>query len=152
MGENPYENAFPVDIDTDKVKTVGHLKDAIKEKIDDNVKAKNIKLWKVDISLKEENKKLNLINTKININIKEELDGVELLPLSKISKHFSSQPADEHIHIIIQHPVEMKEIYCSTTYGHKTKKFQWTVTCGQITFSFEVSASHMFHISRWDRR
>ena len=44
VSENPYENAFPVDIDTNKVKTVGHLRDAIKKKIDDNVKAKDLKL------------------------------------------------------------------------------------------------------------
>ncbi|RGB23086.1 hypothetical protein C1646_729234 [Rhizophagus diaphanus] len=62
---------------------------------------------------------LVLVNTKININIKEELGGEELPPFSKISKHFSSQPADEHIHIIIQRPVEMKEVHCTVTYGHK---------------------------------
>src|SRR2546421_420199 len=109
VGENPYENAFPVDIDTNKVKTVGHLKDAIKEKLHpkfENVTANDIKLWKVDISFEEENKKLELVNTKINVNIKDELGGAELLPLSKISKHFPSQPADEHIHIIIQRPPE----------------------------------------------
>src|SRR5436190_10395046 len=92
VGENPYENAFPVDIDTNKVKTVGHLKDAIKEKLHqkfENVTANDIKLRKVDISFEEENEKLNLVNTKINVNIKEELDGVELLLLSKIIKHFS---------------------------------------------------------------
>ncbi|UZO10957.1 uncharacterized protein OCT59_002534 [Rhizophagus irregularis] len=62
------ENAFPVDIDTNK-------------------------LWKVDISF-EENKKLELVNTKINANIKEDLGSEELSPLSKISKHFTFQPAD----------------------------------------------------------
>ncbi|CAB4443950.1 unnamed protein product [Rhizophagus irregularis] len=67
-------------------------------------------LWKVDISLEEQNEKFKLVNTKINVNIKEELGGVELLPLSKISKHFSS-PADEHTHIIIQRPVETKEFH-----------------------------------------
>ena len=43
VGENPYKNAFPVDIDTNKVKTVGHLKDTIKEKLHpkfENVTAK----------------------------------------------------------------------------------------------------------------
>ena len=111
VGENPYENAFPVDIDTNKVKTVGHLKDAIKEKLHpkfENVTANDIKLWKVDISLEEENEKHDLVNTKINVNIKVELEGVELPPLSKISKHFPSQPADEHIHIIVQRSVETK--------------------------------------------
>jgi len=128
VGENPYDNSFPVDIDTNKVKTVGHLRDAIKEKIDDNVKAKDLKLWKVDISFEKENKKLELVNTKINVNIKEDLGGEELPPLSKISKHFSSQPADEHIHIIVQRPVETKEVLCTATYGRKSANFQWTVS------------------------
>ncbi|RGB25122.1 hypothetical protein C1646_772166 [Rhizophagus diaphanus] len=115
VGENPYENVFEVDIE--KNRSISKFKDAIKEKIDDNVKAKDLKLWKVDISLEEENEKLELVNTKINVNIKEELGGVELLPLSKISKHFSSQPADEHIHIIVQRPIETKEVHCIATYG-----------------------------------
>ena len=103
VGENPYENAFAVEIDTTKL--VSFFKDATKEKNAQafaNVDAKDIKLWKVDISFEEENEKLKLVNTKINVNIKEELEGVELKPLSKISKHFPSQPADEHIHIIVQ--------------------------------------------------
>ncbi|GBC32911.2 hypothetical protein GLOIN_2v1571020 [Rhizophagus irregularis DAOM 181602=DAOM 197198] len=128
VGESPYENAFQVVIDTTQIKTVALLKDAIKEKIDDNVKAKDLKLWKVDISFEEENEKLKLVNTKINVNIKEELEGVELKPLSKISKYFTSQPADEHIHIIVQRPVETKEVHCTATYGRKSANFQWTVS------------------------
>ena len=138
VGENPYENAFPVDIDTNKVKTVGHLRDAIKENqkpFFDNIAPKELKLWKVDISLKEENEKLIAVNTKINVNIKEDLGGEELPPLSKISKHFISQPADEHIHIIVQRPVKTKEVHCTATYGRKSEKFLWAVTRGQITLS-----------------
>ncbi|GET02143.1 hypothetical protein GLOIN_2v1571020 [Rhizophagus clarus] len=70
------KHSFPVDIDTNKVKTVGHLKDVIKENqkpFFDNVAPKVLKLWKVDISLEEENEKLELVNTKINVNIKEDL-------------------------------------------------------------------------------
>ena len=131
VSENPYENAFPVDINTNKVKTVGHLKDAIKEKLHpkfENVTANDIKLWKVDISLEKENKKLELVNTKINVNIKEELEGIELKPLSKISKHFPYQPADEHIHIIVQRPTKTKEVHITATYNRIKKIFQWTVT------------------------
>ncbi|GBC45599.2 hypothetical protein GLOIN_2v1571020 [Rhizophagus irregularis DAOM 181602=DAOM 197198] len=91
VGENPYDNAFNVKLN--KTEAVSELRDAIKEKIDDNVKAKDLMLWK------------------------EELSGVELPPLLKISKHFTSQPADEHIHIIVQRPVEMKEVHCTATYG-----------------------------------
>ena len=117
VGENPYENAFAVEIDT--MKLVSFFRDAIKEKNTQafaNVDAKDIKLQKVDISFEEENKKLKLINEKININIKDELEGVELKLLLKISKHFSFQLADEHIHIIVQHPVKTKEVYCTATY------------------------------------
>ncbi|GES96835.1 hypothetical protein GLOIN_2v1571020 [Rhizophagus clarus] len=52
----------------------------------------------------------------MNINIKEELEGVELKLLSKISKYFPFQLADKHIHIIVQYPVEIKEVYCTVTY------------------------------------
>ena len=99
-GENPYDNAFNVKVN--KTEAVSELRDAIKEKKQNdfaNVDADKLKLWKVDISLEEENNKFELVNTKINVNIKDELEGEELPPLSKISKHFSSQPADEHIHI-----------------------------------------------------
>src|SRR3954453_17206535 len=134
VGENPYENAFEVDIE--KNKSISKFKDAIKEKLHpkfENVTANDIKLWKVDISLEKENKKLELVNTKINVNIKDELGGIELKPLSKISKHFSSQPADEHIHIIVQRPVETKEVHCTATYGRKSANFQWTVTRETVT-------------------
>ncbi|UZO21093.1 uncharacterized protein OCT59_013496 [Rhizophagus irregularis] len=59
----------------------------------------------------------NAFNVKLNKTEAEELSGVELPPLLKISKHFTSQPADEHIHIIVQRPVEMKEVHCTATYG-----------------------------------
>ncbi|CAG8452969.1 27336_t:CDS:2 [Dentiscutata erythropus] len=69
MSGNPYENSFPVDIDTNKVKTIGHLKKAIKEELHPkfvNVSHNDIRLWKADISFEEEKKKLELVNTKIN--------------------------------------------------------------------------------------
>jgi hypothetical protein len=42
MGENPYENAFKVDIKINKF--ISKLRDTIKKKIDNNVKAKDFKL------------------------------------------------------------------------------------------------------------
>jgi hypothetical protein len=133
-GENPYDNAFAVEIDTTKL--VSFFKDVIKENqkpFFDNVAPKELKLWKVNISLEEENEKLKLVNKKINVNIKDELEGIELKPLSKISKHFSSQPADEHIYIIVQRPVKTKEVHCTATYGRKSANFQWTVTRETVT-------------------
>ncbi|GBB93399.1 hypothetical protein RclHR1_21600002 [Rhizophagus clarus] len=134
VGENPYENVFEVDIDNNK--TVNRLKKTIKEEQPQtftNVDSKDIKLWKVNISLEEPNEKLVAVNTKINVNIKEDLGGEELPPLSKISKHFTSQPADEHIHIIVQRPVETKEVHCTATYGRKSANFQWIVTRETVT-------------------
>ncbi|KAF0412228.1 crinkler family protein [Gigaspora margarita] len=136
VGENPYDNAFAVEIDTTKL--VSFFKKAIKEELRpkfEKLSPNDIKLWRVEISLEEENEKLKLVNTKTNVNIKEELEGVELKSLSKISKHFTSQPADEHIHIIVQRPVETKEVHCTATYGRKSEKFLWAVTRGQITLS-----------------
>ena len=126
VGENPYENIFEVVFGKNLENvTVNRLKKAIKEEKApefDNFATDKLKLWKVDISLEEENEKLELVNTKINVNIKKDLGGEELSPLSKISKHFPSQPADEHIHIIVQRSVEMKEVHCTATYERKSKK------------------------------
>ncbi|GES84384.1 hypothetical protein GLOIN_2v1571020 [Rhizophagus clarus] len=137
IGENPYENVFEVVFGKNLENvTVNRLKKAIKEEKApefDNYATDKLKLWKVDISLDEENEKLKLVNEKINVNIKDELEGVELKPLSRISKHFSSQPADEHIHIIVQRPVETKEVHCTATYGRKSANFQWTVTREMVT-------------------
>ncbi|CAI2194197.1 10205_t:CDS:2, partial [Funneliformis geosporum] len=113
VGENPYENAF--NIKTNLTKAICELKEAIKVKKApefDNFAADKLILWKVDISL-EENGELIAVNTKINTNIKDELGGVELTSLSKISKHFPSQPAIEHLHIVLQRPVEAKDIHCT---------------------------------------
>ncbi|GBB88201.1 hypothetical protein RclHR1_14740001 [Rhizophagus clarus] len=71
------------------------------------------------------------------------LSKIELLTLSKIRKHFPSQTADEHIHIIIQRPVETKEIHDTATYRRNAKKYHlWP----DNLISFEVLALHMFHI------
>jgi hypothetical protein len=122
---NSLAHAFAVDVESSKL--VSHLKKAIKEEKQNDfayVDADKLKLWKVDIPLEEENDKIIAINTKINVNIQDELGGVELTPTSKISKHFSSQPVDEHINIIVQRPVETKEIHCTGGKG-------WYYSCRQ---------------------
>jgi hypothetical protein len=141
-GENPYNNAFNIKIN--EAETVAELKKSIKEiqkPFFDNVAFKDLKLWKVNIPLDSENEKLSAINTNINVNIKEDLEGVEMSALSKISKHFPTQSDDEHIHIVIQHPIE---VHCTAMYGRKSKKFQLTVTCGQITLSILKSRLRVY--------
>jgi hypothetical protein len=85
---------------------------------------KDIKLWKVNISPE----KFNLVSTKINVNIEEELGGEKLPINSKISKHFPSQPADDNIHILVQRLTEVKEVHITATYNRIKKIFQWKVT------------------------
>src|ERR1044072_2008141 len=120
-GENPYENAFNIEINS--TKAVSELKEAIKKKKApdfDNFTADKLKLWKVDISL-EEDGKLSVANTKIN-NINDELGAVRLTSLSKISTHFPSQPADKmNIHIIVQRPEKIGDKGgCITVFDRKT--------------------------------
>jgi hypothetical protein len=70
------------------------------EGIDEN----NLILWKVDIPFDNENDKLKKLNdTPYTINIEQDLDGKEMFPGEKISKHlnhFNKPPSS--IHIIVQ--------------------------------------------------
>ncbi|CAB4407399.1 unnamed protein product [Rhizophagus irregularis] len=107
VGENPYENAFTIKFI--KSEAVSELRKAIKEEIDDNVKAKDLKLWKVDISLEEENEKLDLVNTKINVNIKEELGALK----ARLRTCFTFPDGTEDKHIVINRECgSEKEIIC----------------------------------------
>ena len=59
VGENPYNNAFNVKIN--RQKAVNELRKAIKKEQPmafANVDSKDLKLWKVNIALEEENEKL----------------------------------------------------------------------------------------------
>ncbi|CAB5185867.1 unnamed protein product [Rhizophagus irregularis] len=74
IGENPYENAFAVDIEINR--SISKFKNAIKENQKSfliTLRPKNSSYRRSTISLKEENKKLITVNTKINVNIKDEL-------------------------------------------------------------------------------
>ena len=93
-GDNPYENTFYIDIDTNKIKSIGQLKDVIKDK---KKFTNQFKLWKVKTPINEE--KLKLLNKSYDeIGIKEELGGLEMSSLSKITDHFS----DKSFQIIIE--------------------------------------------------
>ncbi|CAI2169771.1 17928_t:CDS:1 [Funneliformis geosporum] len=135
VSEDPYENAFNVDIDFSK--TIDHLRKIIKERINvpNNVKAKDLKLWMVDIPFDEKNDKMDILSTKSKPNIKVDLNGIELKPLSKTKKHFSNEPHKDKIHIIIEQPVESKEVYCIATYGRKMENFQWIITQNMVILS-----------------
>jgi hypothetical protein len=88
---------FPVEIAA--TKTVGALKNAIKEKkrpAFDHVPAYTLKLWKVTIpadeDLEDNLKKLNLDDLR------------PLSPLAKLSTIFAGQSVDDHLDIIVGVP------------------------------------------------
>ncbi|RHZ58297.1 hypothetical protein Glove_374g15 [Diversispora epigaea] len=118
-GENP-SNAFEVEIA--KSKSISFLKEVIKEKKKNDFAtfdADKLKLWKVDIPTENENEKLTAVQN-INVNIKDDLGGEELKPLSKISKHFPTEPPEEHIHIIVRRPDEKKRRFIAPLLTRQT--------------------------------
>nr|CAG8589745.1 13370_t:CDS:2 [Entrophospora candida] len=108
-GDDPYIQSFNVEID--KTKTVGELKQVIKneqEPFFDNVAARDLELWKVDISFDEPNEKLSVLRDKTCAVIKEQLGGVNMHPILKIDMYFPDIPEKGHIHIIVGHPPAIK--------------------------------------------
>jgi hypothetical protein len=97
---DPYEKAFPVEIDSSK--PVGILKKKIKENISENVTARDLKLSKVDILLGESREENVVLLCKIG-----ELGsiGVEMKNLDTINKHFNRQPVNTNLHITVKLPV-----------------------------------------------
>ncbi|GBB84823.1 hypothetical protein RclHR1_01140012 [Rhizophagus clarus] len=92
---NTIANAFPIDIDRNQL--VGHLKQVIREEIDipENVKAKDLRLWKVEIPDDHDDQLRNLPLQ----------DKDELLATKKISRYFPFTLPEEHINIIIKLPL-----------------------------------------------
>jgi hypothetical protein len=88
---------FPVEIA--ERKTVGALRDAIKDKkrpAFDHVPADTLLLWKVSILVNQ--------NLTKNISKLDFIDESSLLPVKRLSKVFSDQPEDEHLHIVVRVP------------------------------------------------
>ncbi|PKC63537.1 hypothetical protein RhiirA1_537689 [Rhizophagus irregularis] len=87
---------------------VGDLKKVIKAEITpefDNFPADKLKLWKVSIPTKQESAQLTAVS-KISVNIKDELGGVELSPVDKLSKYFDDEPIQKNLHIIVDPPTD----------------------------------------------
>ena len=98
---NTTASAFPVDINKDQL--VGHLKEAIKEKIDvpANFKAKDLKLWKKEIPDDQDDL---LINLTLN-------DGDELLATREIGDYWTEKPPKRNIHVIVKLPRKCLEVW-----------------------------------------
>ncbi|GES85428.1 NYN domain-containing protein [Rhizophagus clarus] len=106
LGEDPFEKNFQFYLDTSKIQTIGLLKNAIIASQKLNVAAKEVKLWRVNFPLTgiNEEQKLDFINkcTNVNINIRDELDGVELPTISMSNNEFVTQQNLQHAHVIVQ--------------------------------------------------
>ncbi|RHZ47778.1 hypothetical protein Glove_567g21 [Diversispora epigaea] len=94
-------DGFPIEISSDI--SIGYLKELVKEKIKprfDSIPANILRLWKVYISTNDKD-----MNTKIQAeNIKEQLEGVELIPYKTVGEYFNELPINYDIRIIIQAP------------------------------------------------
>jgi hypothetical protein len=92
-----------------------HFKKLVCEYSGYTFKANKLRLWKVSISTKPEDKDDKLaklqklaqdvqINVHAEIDIKKQLGGVPLNPDDYIKDIFAEDPPDKHIHIIIEKP------------------------------------------------
>src|SRR2546423_12201230 len=92
---NTLANAFPVDIEKDQL--VGHLKDAIKAKNQNDfagVDAVKLKLWNVKIPDDRD----DLLS---NLSLQ---DQPELLATREIGDYWTEKPAKRHIHVLVEPP------------------------------------------------
>ena len=88
---------FPIEIA--ERKTVGALKDAIKDKKEhafQHVDADALLLWKVSIPVNR--------NLTENLSKLDFADEGSLLPVKRLSGVFSDQTKDEHLHIVVRLP------------------------------------------------
>lgn len=105
FGDNPYKDNFSVNISVSM--NINLLKKAIRKDITtpDSVKAKDLRLFKVDLPLRG-NKDEDVINICTN-NIGD--TGVKMSEgLQKISNYFFVQPNEDNLHIIIRLPTGSK--------------------------------------------
>ncbi|CAG8436529.1 6208_t:CDS:2 [Ambispora gerdemannii] len=90
----------------DKNTTVDDLRKVIwKEEVEvpEHVKAKDLTLYQVDIDLNTQNPQRTAL-TDPNANIANDLGGQLLMPTRKVEAIFTTAPADNHIHIIVEVP------------------------------------------------
>lgn len=95
---------FPVEIES--AKTVGQLKDAIKEKKSpefDDIAADKLTLWRVSITLGPLKDRKPIILSKVE-------SATELDPGNDISDDFEETPPKKTIHVIVQRPLQGKNV------------------------------------------
>ena len=87
--------------------TISHFREVIKDENKntfENINTKNIRIQKVLISIREENDKLNILNSKSHnqINIKKDFRGELLYTKDMLEKVFKENITAKQISIIIQ--------------------------------------------------
>ncbi|CAG8727227.1 16943_t:CDS:2, partial [Racocetra fulgida] len=110
-GEDPLDDIFLVKIN--KNEHVDGLKHAVKARKQQKfaeVDPKELRLWKVDITLDKPNEKLEVLENQECAVIKERLKGMKLVPFKKIIEYFSEVPKENHLSIIIERPPVIKSI------------------------------------------
>ncbi|GBC25669.2 hypothetical protein RIR_jg16836.t1 [Rhizophagus irregularis DAOM 181602=DAOM 197198] len=115
VGEDPYEKTLPVDIDINK--NIGALKKTIKNDIGESVSVRDLKLFRVDIPLgstRDEDVIARLKTGEFSVSLEMNNN------LQKISDHFSTQPANTNLHILVQLPIVA--IGASVSMGSSSKR------------------------------
>ena len=91
--------SFPVEID--ETKSVGVLKDHIKEKMSAvHVEAHKLELYRIDVDASDEQKAIKDVETLAQTLIPTD----RLNPTQKLNKVFPSGAPDDQIHILVQVP------------------------------------------------
>lgn len=105
----PVDRVFTVEVA--KSKTVAILRDVIREKKPNNfrsVDADQLSLWKVSFPLDccvDKVLKQLVLEDSVTKGIQK------LLPAKKLSSYFSDEPAEEHLHVIVESPLgELKKL------------------------------------------
>ncbi|CAG8651614.1 3890_t:CDS:2 [Dentiscutata erythropus] len=143
-GEDPYDNIFVIRIN--KNEHVNDLKKAIKMKLMELVgDYKELKLWKVDVTLDRPNEKLEVLENKECAVIKEHLEGMRLDAFKKINEYFPDVPKEYRyrLSIIIERPPVIKSISSQViiefsikiSHGMHRKSLPWIVDLSSVSLN-----------------
>ncbi|CAG8749792.1 33983_t:CDS:2 [Gigaspora margarita] len=129
---SPLSGCFPIDIckkltfDGAEVNiedlSVGHLKKLILNTIKEDIALNYLELWKVEISLTDEEKKYEvLIERPYNVDIEQEFGGIKLDGFMMFSDVFQNDynPPKRHIHLIVRLP--------TTTSNNTPNSLEWSI-------------------------
>ncbi|KAF0459383.1 crinkler family protein [Gigaspora margarita] len=144
-GDDPLDDVFLVSINKNEL--VSKLKNAIRVANPQtfvDVADKDLKLWKVDITLDKSNEMLEILESKERAVIKERLNGMKLVAFKKINEYFSEVPEENHLSIIIERPpvikstssLEVNQVFSiKVSHGKYRQSFQWIVDLSRASLN-----------------